>query len=337
MTTEPEHVTAAAPPLYGDAAALQCQDAEPVPQMGPERMLDAAARSRSANVWETVVVDRAGPVFEPRAGLVAPYRPDTIVDGFSWGRATVRAASLRGYDHRYRGTPRQDDFVIGMAGDTLVLAVADGVSQAAESHVGATIACRQAVQWCRDRAVDHNWDWGDLARNAAWALVAYAERALGAPTTPEAAEAMLATTLTVAVLPLGGSAPAPVPASVFHVGDSDAWLFQEGEFRNITSLGGPEETIHSSAVAGLPRIPSTTTALSVDLHPGDVLLLGSDGFGEPMGDGTGLVPDLFRRYLEEVPPMLALAHALDFSRETFDDDRTLVAVWIDPAAGIPDD
>jgi hypothetical protein len=31
--------------------------------------------------------------------------------------------------------------------------------------------------------------------------------------------------------------------------------------------------------------------------------------------------------LAEPPPILGLAHAVDFSRETFDDDRTLVAVW----------
>jgi hypothetical protein len=28
-----------------------------------------------------------------------------------------------------------------------------------------------------------------------------------------------------------------------------------------------------------------------------------------------------------VPSLIEFAHAVDFSRETFDDDRTLVAVW----------
>ncbi|MGH3832079.1 MAG: hypothetical protein ACRDRS_16810 [Pseudonocardiaceae bacterium] len=60
---------------------------------------------------------------------------------------------------------------------------------------------------------------------------------------------------------------------------------------------------------------------------GTVLLVGTDGFGDPLGDGSGLVGDLFREVLASPPPPLGLAHALDFSRETFDDDRTLLVVW----------
>lgn len=41
------------------------------------------------------------------------------------------------------------------------------------------------------------------------------------------------------------------------------------------------------------------------------------------------VGDLFRDVLTRPSPpsLIEFAHAVDFSRETFDDDRTLVAVW----------
>jgi hypothetical protein len=46
-----------------------------------------------------------------------------------------------------------------------------------------------------------------------------------------------------------------------------------------------------------------------------------------------MVGQLFAEHLHIPPPALAFAHLLDFSRETFDDDRTLVAVWPLPFDG----
>jgi hypothetical protein len=83
----------------------------------------------------------------------------------------------------------------------------------------------------------------------------------------------------------------------------------------------------SSIVSALPALPARIEPVTVPLTPGTVLLVGTDGFGDPLGDGSGLVGDLFREVLASPPPPLGLAHALDFSRETFDDDRTLLAVW----------
>ena len=283
----------------------------------------------SANVWEPLVIDRPEAVFEPRSGIASPYRPDTVVDGFTWGRhITLRAASIRGYGHRYKGVPRQDDFAIGANGNYLFLAVADGVSAAPISHIGATVACRYAVDWCNARALDNNWDWEEFFKGAAWALVEYAARLAGEPVTPEVAEQMLASTLTVAVLSECGDAGGE--ANIVQMGDSDAWLFRDGKFHNLTRSAVRDAPIHSSAVSALPRVTTTANTTTLNLDPGDVILLGTDGFGDPLGDGDGLVGQQFTRYLETIPPMLAFAHALDFSRETFDDDRTLVSAWIGP-------
>jgi hypothetical protein len=85
----------------------------------------------------------------------------------------------------------------------------------------------------------------------------------------------------------------------------------------------------SSAVVGLPWVPTELAPVVVDVADGDVLLVGTDGIGDPLGGGHGGVGNLLRAVLTDpsVPSLIEFAHAVDFSRETFDDDRTLVAVW----------
>jgi hypothetical protein len=76
-------------------------------------------------------------------------------------------------------------------------------------------------------------------------------------------------------------------------------------------------------------VPINVEAVEITVSSGQALLVGTDGFGDPLGGGTGDVGELFSDVLSvgHVPSLLEFAHTLDFSRETFDDDRTLVAVW----------
>ena len=89
------------------------------------------------------------------------------------------------------------------------------------------------------------------------------------------------------------------------------------------------EGMSSSAVAGLPRVPTDITPVVVEITAGEVLLIGTDGIGDPLGTGDGGVGNLLRGVLTGPgpPSLIEFAHAVDFSRETFDDDRTLVAIW----------
>jgi len=80
-------------------------------------------------------------------------------------------------------------------------------------------------------------------------------------------------------------------------------------------------------LAVLPRVPDPIEQASGQLTDGLVLLVATDGFGDPLGAGTGEVGQLFARALSAAPPPLRLAQLLDFSRETFDDDRTLLGLW----------
>jgi hypothetical protein len=283
------------------------------------------------DAWAPIAVGQSIVDFSPRPPLARGYRPDTVADGWASGHFAVRAASVRGYLHRFRGTPRQDDVALAVHADTgtLVLAIADGVSSAVHAHVGAAVVCRFAVETLLD-ALDAATavDWAALLRGAAWALVEQAQRQLGLaePDPASAEEAMSTTLLAGLVRPAAGGG---VDASLVQVGDASAWLLRGGTFTTV--IRGKPETVLPSSVAALPRVPTTVEPIEIAVPPDGVLLVGTDGLGDAIGAGGGELGALFAEHLTTAPPPLGLAHLLDFSRETFDDDRTLVAVW--PLAG----
>lgn len=284
-----------------------------------------------------IVVGTPSPSVEPAPTATTyrsmAFRPDVALDGWSTDTMTVRGVSQRGHLHRYNGAPRQDDFAAHHLPDgRVIIAVADGVSQAPQSHLGSTIAVTQAADWIRanlgpDTA---DLDWSALIKNTAYALAARAQTLFGLDQPdPVRAEQELATTLICAVIePV---IPGLLRAHLVAVGDSSAWVLTAGEF--IEVLGGKapidEDGVASSAVSALPRVPTQITPTVFDFSGDAVLLIGTDGIGDPLGTGHGGVGDLFRDVLARPSPpsLIEFAHTVDFSRETFDDDRTLVAVW----------
>ncbi|MGB6209544.1 protein phosphatase 2C domain-containing protein [Mycobacterium sp.] len=261
-----------------------------------------------------------------------PFRPDVVIDGWSTDAMTVRGVSQRGHLHRYNGAPRQDDFALHHLPDGRVIVfVADGVSGAPQSHLGASTAIKQAAEWLHSHLGDDvaSTDWLALLKSAAWALNERAQSLLGLDVPdPVRAEQQLATTLVCAVIEPTGTHT--LRAYLVSAGDSVAWLLSAGQFVEIIAgKSVPASGVASSAVVGLPRVPTEVTPKVVDIANDDVLLIGTDGIGDPLGTGQGGVGDLFRDLLTRpsVPSLIEFAHAVDFSRETFDDDRTLVAVW----------
>jgi hypothetical protein len=257
-----------------------------------------------------------------------PFRPDTVVDGWEASGVTVRAVSLRGHAHRHNGAPRQDDVAVHRApSGRIVAAVADGVSSALHAHVGASTATAAAAQWLLKEApgIGDPVDWPALVQGTAWTVVDRARREFGL--VGDDAERQLATTLVLAVI--DPTADGGLIADLLGIGDSGAWILRGDEFRPV--LGGKAVDgagLSTSAVSGLPRVPSEIAPVRVVVGAGDVLLLGSDGIGDPLGAGTGGVGNLFRSVLTPtVPSLIEFANAVDFSRENFDDDRTLVGVW----------
>jgi hypothetical protein len=131
----------------------------------------------------------------------------------------------------------------------------------------------------------------------------------------------MATTL---VTGLAVPSPEDPAFALVQVGDTSAWVLRDGTFRPLWPPA--DGTIATTAVTALPRVPEISVCRG-GLAPGEVLLVGTDGFGDPLGDGGGPVGAHFVAGLAAPRPPLEFAHDLDFSRETFDDDRTLLAIW----------
>ncbi|HTU80254.1 MAG TPA: protein phosphatase 2C domain-containing protein [Solirubrobacteraceae bacterium] len=330
------------------------------------------------------------PHIEPRLAGGDPYRGDTLVDGGLAFGLTVRAASVRGLAKRWAGGPRQDDVCLGLHEPTrtLVAAVADGVSGAARSQLGAALAVRHAVAAVtRQLDAGTELDWGAVFAQASWALVEAHRAASGDPQAgPEQAAASLATTLLVAAIsqhaeePPAAEPPAAisqhaeeppaeepqaeaasaagvsaaevsaaevsadelsergsdggrpagepcVSAQLASVGDSCALLLADWRFTQVQGDGPSERGLIGGPVRALPRAASELSATRLKLAPGEVLLLASDGFALPLAGGEGEVGAVFARELHRPPALLDFARMLDFSRSTYDDDRTLVAIW----------
>jgi len=308
---------------------------EPVPAPAEAPVEEPTAAPVGMNVaghWRPIVVGRPVPPFEtvPPRGL--SYRPDTVCDGWQTGKMALRLASVRGYQHRYEGRPREDDAAAAWDEDTgtVVFAVADGVSSARQPHIGSQLACRSAVDemlsQVRGEGAGYVADWDKLLSTVHWQLVEQARRILRRPDAgPEETAGLLATTL------VAGTAT-PTDQGVFvhliSIGDSGAWQIKHDTFYRLTGgKAAGTDGLYSSTVDPLPFVPGVVRPLSFALEQRTVLLVGTDGFGDPLGDGKGAVARHFYYGLRTPVPPLGFAHLLDFSRETYDDDRTLIALW----------
>jgi serine/threonine protein phosphatase PrpC len=324
IDTQASLAAGAAPSLPG--SAIPPADTETSPPSAVEVGIEnALAPSRITVGAPTVTFESL--VVDP-ARFRQPYRADMLVDGWSTDKFCVRAASVRGDDHRYRGKPRQDEFVLGFHPNSggLIIAVADGVSAAQQSHLGATAACRYSVDAViRSLDAGQEIDWESVLKGAAWAVVETAQRlAESSEPDPTTAEALCGTTLCLVLVrpTLGGAI-----ASMVSVGDSGSVVISAGGFAPVIGGKTPESGISSSAVTGLPRVPQPVTPQHVALGRDDVLLVATDGILDPLGEGRGLLGQLFLDGLSTPPDPLQFCRLVDFSRETFDDDRTMVAVW----------
>jgi len=269
-------------------------------------------------------------VIEVRLAGAEPYRPDTIADGGSAFGLTVRAASVRGLQKRYSGGPRQDDLCLRahQPTSTLVAAVADGVSGAPRSDLAAALVVRHAAA-AAVRQLDRgtaDLDWKDVFDQAGWALVEEHRRDAGDPRAGvEDASGSLATTLLVAAVAAGDEEEVRVQLAA--VGDSPALMLSGGAFERLLGESEGVDGLLGGGVRALPAAARTVHERVCMLTPSDVLLLCTDGLALPLDDGRGDVGRALARELSHPPDIIDFARLLDFSRSTYDDDRSLVAIW----------
>jgi hypothetical protein len=270
--------------------------------------------------------------------LTNPWgRPDTAIDAGAIGALTVRAASVRGRYGHFFGKTRQDEYGLGSDPEErwLVAAVADGVTAGRLSHHAARIAVRHGCRLIAGRLAEQGrleeQDWNEVFADLARAILAYGERELASgddELTPGRIAAAMATTATFAVCSTG-SEPKHRPVTIAWIGDSPAWvLHPDGGWECLSAVKNAGQEVASSSTHGLPLLPADGIGVhSVEVAPGDALLLMSDGVGDPLGDAGGEVGRFLGQVWREPPDPLTFAAQVGFARKSYDDDRTAVAIW----------
>lgn len=325
----------------------------PTPGPGPAGDHDGGAGpDRTAAAVPTLGAPRHSgpkpPLYAPHPGRLPSVRddldaavlPDIVVDGATYPRLTVRAASVRGDSHRYESGPRQDSLCVVRLGGPdegdglLLLAVADGVGSAARSHVGSQDVCRRIALFLDPyadeltaalRAGDHP-TLGALVNSAvgsaAEGLTQRVNQRKGRP-------AEHATTLRGLLVPLD---PELRERGWFTVGDGGAALLRDGVWD--TDVFGEEQAgsgVIDTGTAALPGSRFARSGIYGPAAPGDVFVLCTDGLSTPLAGDAGMRDFLAAAWGRgEVPGPVDFLWQFQYRVKSYDDDRTAVCLWEDP-------
>ncbi len=254
--------------------------------------------------------------------------PDITLDGADFDGLTVRAASLRGDDHRYMTEPRQDTATLWPVtfggAEALLCGVADGLGSQPNSHMGSQLAC-----WLLRNEFERGADAGLWEDPVAFGRDIVGRIASGMLTDAEARRIhpeTLSTTLVAACVELAVP-DRPRRAMVLRVGDSTAYMLRDGVFHDCFEDAHKGEDVQESGTSALPGNPGSAEAGTVTLGNDDVLVLCTDGLSNPMHN------DEVRAQLAEwwgsgrVPGILEFGWQLGFRAKSYGDDRSVVCVW----------
>jgi serine/threonine protein phosphatase PrpC len=258
--------------------------------------------------------------------------PDTAVDSVSLEGLEVRAASVRGLLHRSRHIPRQDAYSLGNGDEPLVLTVCDGVGSLGLSHEAAQHAAARLSMLLPEYRSCDGVDWDALFRALSDELAKLRQDRIG-DDAPCQQNDMATTVLTAVLTRLPGSG---LRVELAWVGDSEPYLLRRGNWRRLSTeraAGNHADEdgrglVRPRGTAALPATHPVVRTYILDLMPGDVLVLVSDGIADPLGDGTGLVGGALIEWWSQPPDALEFASQVSFKRKGFFDDRTAVAVWM---------
>jgi serine/threonine protein phosphatase PrpC len=343
---DPPVVPAPAPaPVDGAAGEVQAEGDEAEVVTVPPEHVDPCPPD--AGAFEPYVIgdDRQAKKIMPVLDEDRPHVHDTIVDGVSVKdgtgvvRLVVRAASVRGLAHRHKAIVRQDDYAISVSYDRrhLLAAVADGVSNSPRSHIAANVATRRGVERLRvllDAGSVDDVDWGqllvDLAEDIREQVARREIEGIDASSDMTAISAHAAATVIFAVVAIEPEEFGGHAATVVKIGDTSGWILRaEGWWTALGDVKNEGAAIAESATAALPLVPSTPPPVEkVLVRSGSALVLMTDGVGDTLGNGNSDVGAALAHLWSSPPAPLAFAAQVDFARPTFDDDRTVVAIWM---------
>lgn len=300
--------------------------------------------------------------FDAKPSNKVQARSDLSLDWAGHGALEYRAATIRGLAHFGDGKPRQDSCSVAFTPDRrwLVGCVADGVSSGSLSHVAADLACdmiSRRITSSLGRLPDQSApveEWATVAAGLDWqqgvdaASEAIRDKAMdefvkGYRNRGDAAElqrleenglpyssarTLMATTAIGFVVGTEYDHEGRVPfALTVAAGDSAALILSEGRWHPITHVKNAGAEVASSEVRPLPR-EGAVQPLGGFLHPGQALAVITDGIGDPLGSGRGVVGEFLAEQWERPPDPIAFANDIAFYRRTFVDDRTAVLIWV---------
>lgn len=263
-------------------------------------------------------------IFEAMLPDVDVYVPDTIIDTGTVSGLRYRIISSRGLAKRVTPSPRQDQVAVTrLPGGGVGFALADGVSEAAMSHVGASLVVRYGL-----KALARPVSWPERVDLVNWALVEEHARAEGIDSSEIEVLSVRENLAATMVLALLEPADTGWALDVALVGDS-ALLLCDGD--GLDEPLPPPDHGAANVTDALPGPSDAVRHVRRDLEPGTVILLASDGISRPL-----LVhPDPVRLF-RHPPPQLEVALWLDDLRDPLGDDQTLMAIWIPARGEAPD-
>jgi serine/threonine protein phosphatase PrpC len=246
---------------------------------------------------------------------------DIALTPASVGRVEVRAASVRGLQHRHAAEPRQDAFALripcdGDSREELIAVVCDGTGSLPRSHEAADLVARrlsalaaEGSAWANAYAVVN-----DELREESWDDCAI-----------EGGQLTMATTALAVRLSSEGDG---WHAEVAWVGDSPLWhLNAAGEWNRCTEPGmGSDDGVHETASAALPSPHLEVAEAEFELDGGALFLM-SDGVGNPLA-WVDDVASTLAQWWATPPDIFDFGRQVGFARRTHMDDRTVVGLWL---------
>jgi len=138
----------------------------------------------------------------------------------------------------------------------------------------------------------------------------------------------LSTTLLVAVVDDVPGQGQTRRAVVFGVGDSPAYLIRGGRFERLQGQRADEGPVTDTTTDALPDNVNSVFAASLELAPGQMLMLCTDGLGnviQPVSNKH--VRDQLLAWWQNVPTTLEFGWQVSFRAKSYGDDRTVICIW----------
>jgi Protein phosphatase 2C len=233
----------------------------------------------------------------------------------------IRAASIRGLQHRARRTLRQDAFALGRhavrgQAEQAVVIVCDGVGSLDRSDYAAVLVSRRLAEYGAD-----GMSWPDAFGYANEELYKVASAADEA-----GAGGMATTAVAVTVAREGGTWAGQAAwvgdSTLWHLGDDLRWSLVTGSQRR-----DGEEDYHSSGVRPMPTRDGSCTWCSFRIRGGALFVM-TDGVGNPLL-WSAEVRSALASWWTRPPDPFTFAAQVGFARKTHVDDRTVVGIWPD--------